>query len=59
MIRNDVYSDLDFIDYDPGYFNGFGQISILDYTKEDTNISIVDADGKPFTEVEKRKIGFY
>ena len=59
MIRNDVYSDLDFIDYDQGYFTGFGQISILDYNKEDTTNNIVDADGKPFVEAEKRKIGFY
>ena len=59
MIRSDVYSDLYFIDYDPGYFSGYGQISILDYVKEDKSTGIVDVDGKPFVEAEKRKIGFY
>ncbi len=58
-ITSEVLSDIDFIDYDPGYFTGFGQVSTISYDREAQQTAIVDSEGKPFNEQKKQAIGFY
>ena len=58
-VKNEVLSDIDFIDYDPGYFTGFGSISTISYDKNETAKPIVDADGEPLETKQEKRIGFY
>ena len=58
-VVSEVLSDIDFIDYDQGYFTGFGQVSTISYDRETQEIVIVDSEGKPFNEQKKQAIGFY
>ena len=58
-VKNEVLSDIDFIDYDPGYFTGFGSISTISYDKKDEVKLIVDIDGEPIEIKQEKRIGFY
>jgi hypothetical protein len=58
-IVSEVLSDIDFIEYDPGYFTGFGQVSTISYDRETQETVIVDSEGKPYNEQKKQAIGFY
>ena len=58
-VVSEVLSDIDFIEYDPGYFTGFGQVSTISYDRETQETVIVDSEGKPYNEQKKQAIGFY